>query len=554
MSEEKIIYLLKNNRFDEAKNLIFNLLKTEKENLKYNFYYGLTFAHEKKFVEAIEYFSIFLNKNKSDYDTNFNLANCYLGLLNFEKAIEYYENCTRLNHNRHEPYHQVGVCYRLVRDYQKSIVNLNKALSIKENTLSYYILGKVFRDNGQFDEARKSFEKSIFLNEKFIDSKLSLANIENDCGNYDEAFKIVNKIIQANEQNNQVYVKSNIIIGNILKSKGDYKSAIEVNQKILEIEPNNADALYHLSLCYLFMKDFDNGWKYHESRYNLQSFVLLKKIRNSFIKPIWGGNKPKKNILIYGEQGIGEQILYSQFIEVIQDQFEKITIAVNKKLIPFFKKIYKYMEIIDYRSLENYDKYDYHLPMGSLGQFFQNLVNYNSFKKEIFYSFDNNKVPKKNKKLRCGISWKSTNKIFGKKKSIELEQLSNLFLLNDIEFINLQYSNEKEEINILEKRINKSIFLDHKVDCFNDIDGTAGLIKSCDFVITVSNSNAHIAGKLGVKTFLLLPFNDGKLWYWGLNTDNNIIWYPSIKPVRMENENDWSSCISNLNKELENFL
>ena len=33
MSEEKIIYLLKNNRFDEAKNLIFNLLKTEKENL-----------------------------------------------------------------------------------------------------------------------------------------------------------------------------------------------------------------------------------------------------------------------------------------------------------------------------------------------------------------------------------------------------------------------------------------------------------------------------------------------------------------------------------------
>ena len=85
MSEEKIIYLLKKNRFDEAKNLIFNLLKTEKENLKYNFYYGLTFAHEKKFVEAIEYFSIFLNKNKSDYDTNFNLANCYLGLLNFEE-------------------------------------------------------------------------------------------------------------------------------------------------------------------------------------------------------------------------------------------------------------------------------------------------------------------------------------------------------------------------------------------------------------------------------------------------------------------------------------
>ena len=156
--------------------------------------------------------------------------------------------------------------------------------------------------------------------------------------------------------------------------------------------------------------------------------------------------------------------------------------------------------------------------------------------------------------MRCGISWKSTNKIFGNKKSVKLEHLKNLFLTDEIEFINLQYTNEEKEIGSLEEKINKNIFLDHKIDCFNDINGVASLIKSCDFVITVSNSNAHISGKLGVKTFLLLPFSDGKLWYWGLNTDNEIIWYPSIKPLRMEKENDWNSCIINLEKELENFL
>ena len=113
---------------------------------------------------------------------------------------------------------------------------------------------------------------------------------------------------------------------------------------------------------------------------------------------------------------------------------------------------------------------------------------------------------------------------------------------------------EKKDINLIEKNLNRKIFIEHQVDCFNDIDGVASLIKSCDFVITVSNSNAHISGKLGIKTFLLLPFNDGKLWYWGLNTDKDIVWYPSILPIRQESVNNWNSCILKLNKEIENIL
>ena len=123
---------------------------------------------------------------------------------------------------------------------------------------------------------------------------------------------------------------------------------------------------------------------------------------------------------------------------------------------------------------------------------------------------------------------------------------------NNLDSLHLIY--EKKDIELLEKSLEKKIFTDHEIDCFNDIDGVAGLIKSCDFIITVSNSNAHISGKLGVKTFLLLPFNEGKLWYWGLNTDKYIVWYPSILPIRQESLNDWESCLDKLYKEFENYL
>ena len=554
MSEKKIIDLLKNQRFIEAKVLISKLLKDQKHILKNNFYYGLILAQEKKFEKAITFFNIFLNSNQKDYDVNFNIAGCYLSLLNFKEAIRFYNNCAKLDFNRHEPFHQIGVCYRLIREYEKSEISLNKALAIKENPNSYYVLGKVLRENGQYEKSRISFEKSISLDDKFIESKLSLANLENDYGNYGKAIEIIDDINASSGSNDQVFTKSKVILGNILKSQGDYQGAIDVNIEILKKDPKNVDALYSLSLCYLFTKNYEKGWGFHEYRYYLQSFVLLKKMQNNFQKPRWDGNKQEKSILIYGEQGIGEQILYSQFVEIIRDKFENITIAVNKKLIPFFNKIFEKESIIDYRDISNYENYDCHLPMGSLGLFFQKFINHNSFKEKINYSSEFKKIPKKNKKFRCGISWRSTNKIFGNKKSIELEELKELFLSNNIEFINLQYTDEEFKIKNLERKMNKNIFLEHDVDCFDDIDGVASLIQSCDIVITVSNSNAHISGKLGVKTFLLLPFNDGKLWYWGMNTDTEIIWYPSIEPIRMNKENDWNSCISKLNEKLENFL
>ena len=48
MSEERILNLLNNKKYIEAKKLISNLMRIEKKNSKYNFYYGLILANEKK--------------------------------------------------------------------------------------------------------------------------------------------------------------------------------------------------------------------------------------------------------------------------------------------------------------------------------------------------------------------------------------------------------------------------------------------------------------------------------------------------------------------------
>ena len=169
---------------------------------------------------------------------------------------------------------------------------------------------------------------------------------------------------------------------------------------------------------------------------------------------------------------------------------------------------------------------------------------------------NNNFIKPKSKKIRCGISWLSESGLTKQKKSINIDQFKEIFSLTGVEFINLQYTNEKKSIIELEKQINKNIFFDHSIDCFNDILGLANLIKSCDLVITVSNSNAHIAGRLGVKTYLLIPKNAGQFWYWN-DDQSKSFFYPSIQYFKQKKLNDWKeplqAIFAELNKLIANF-
>ena len=551
--KEKIYNLFNNQKFDQVEKLLEKIDFKNNTDIDYFFLYGIILAKKGKYEEAIYYFQKTLKFNKNNYDSNFNLGGCYQGLFDFNMAIHHYSICTKLEPKSFQPYFQLGICYKQMREYEKSIFNLDIAKNLEKNSKIFIALGNVYREIGNFDEALDYYKKAISIDKEPFDAQLLVANLEIDKGNLEIASLILNELNSNGKLNNSQKILLKIHHGNLLKSQGKYSDAIEVNKSILEISPKNYDASYNLSICYLFKKDYDKGWFYHESRFYLNNFGLLRQINNNFKKPRWDQSRPKKNILIWGEQGIGDQILYSQFVDLIKNEFENITIAVNDKLIPFFKKIYNDLHVIDYKKISKYQNYDFQIALGSLGLYFQKLVNKN-FKVAVDYPIDAKRFPKKNKKLRCGISWRSTNKLIGHKKSIDLVLLREVLALENIEFINLQFSDVKNEVNNLENSMKRKIFNSHDIDNFNDIDGIASLIKTCDFVITISNSNAHISGKLGVKTFLLLPKSDGKLWYWGQSEDKEIIWYPSIIPIRQTKNSHWKDCIDRIIQLIGNVL
>jgi hypothetical protein len=85
---------------------------------------------------------------------------------------------------------------------------------------------------------------------------------------------------------------------------------------------------------------------------------------------------------------------------------------------------------------------------------------------------------------------------------------------------------------------------------FDSFAMTAAAIKALDLVITVDTSIAHLAGALGVPTWLLLSWDPD--FRWGLK-GRSTIWYPNVRIFRQPRFRDWKSVIDAVMAELERF-
>ena len=143
------------------------------------------------------------------------------------------------------------------------------------------------------------------------------------------------------------------------------------------------------------------------------------------------------------------------------------------------------------------------------------------------------------------MSWRSKNPTIGKNKSMRLTDLKSIFNLPNIDFVDLQYGDTKKEKKEFKDNFGFELVEMNDIDNFNDISKLAALINVCDFVITASNVTAHIAGALNKKTYLIVPYTDGRIWYWGID-EHKSLWYPSIQILRSDKLQDWEAPIKNL--------
>jgi ADP-heptose:LPS heptosyltransferase len=152
-----------------------------------------------------------------------------------------------------------------------------------------------------------------------------------------------------------------------------------------------------------------------------------------------------------------------------------------------------------------------------------------------------------------GISWTSSNREFGDRKSTALADWIEVLRVPGVRFINLQYGDTARERNELRKRHGHEIGHLDDIDLYRDLESLAALCAACDLVITVSNVTAHMAGALGRPVWQLTPKGLGRLWYWFSGREDSP-WYPSMRIFNQRTLGNWQDVLGRVALELAGFV
>ena len=337
--------------------------------------------------------------------------------------------------------------------------------------------------------------------------------------------------------------------------QGKIKDAFKHYDLAIDVEPNFQVANYNRGLLQLKIGQYTQGWKNYEWRQ-----ILTENAQYYFPGQQWQGEDlGKGKLLVYAEQGIGDQIMFANMMELIKDKTSDITLSCWELLQPLFAESFPWARVIAHRDFSqgkvDPDSFAAKLPIGSIAHltnlFDDTKITGDGFMKaptmqqKIYrQELERRYGSKKNGVKFIGLSWYSYNTERGGR-SIDVEEWEKILIVrDDIVFVNLQYGEwAMREIH------NKANDLGVKMHTFWELDSRenlvnfAGLISALDGVITISNATVHFAGALGVPCYLLL--NQHADWRWFDNTDRSP-WYSSLRLLRQKQEGKWRLVMDNL--------
>jgi len=536
-----------NKDYDRA--IFFQKIAIEKAPFEPAFHRNLseTFKKVDKIKDALSflYFAKILSLNDKSID--YEIAKLNTDLKNYLAADLIYKRLmTEENINNEIKY---SYCSNLIKlnKVNEAILFLEKIqINDDKNDILTSLLGVAYFQLKNFELAKKNFLKAINLNKNNDNAYTNLGNCYFELGLIKQAEDSHNNSLKINP-NNKMALNN---LAALYFFKGDINNAEKFYTLSINSNQKNYEAKYSLAQCQLAKLNYKEGWSNFDFRW----------LSHYFNSPIFQTNWPKfkikserKNVLLWQEQGIGDQILFIRFLKDLIPIINNLYIEIDKRLHPIIKRLYPNINFYNKALSIDETNINSQLPLGDLGSFFVQDDSYFLKNNKSYITSDikkneelQSKLNSKNK-IKCGISWISKNKDIGLNKSLTLEMLKPILSISNISFIDLQYNDTNVERENFYKNNGIKIDKIKELDNFNDINGITSLIDICDFVITVSNSNAHLSGALGKETFLLLPKGKGKLWYW-TSQNYKSVWYPSIQIVEQEEPGCWDKAIIKLSK------
>jgi tetratricopeptide (TPR) repeat protein len=501
-------------------------------------------------AKAERLYNTVLQYEPENFDALHGLGKLHTQRGRLDTALILFQTALKIDDNRAEGFADLGLVFHLLRRFDHALTSYEAGLYIAPDDAELLSRrGVALLELRRPQEALECFENALAADPDHLDALGNYGNALLKLNRPAEAIAAYDRALAIVPDNAQLLTNHAAALRRLDRP---HDASISVG-RALRAKPDFAQARFIESLLRLALGDF-SGWRGYEARW---SVGFLASQRRNFTAPLWlGAETPDvslegKTVLLHAEQGFGDTIQFVRYAKLVaQRGVKKIILEVQRELVSLLSGVQSVDEVIARGSA--LPAFDCHCPLLSLP--LACATDLTTIPAEIPYIVSpaglspagsrSRHDRTMQQRTRIGLVWSGApihdNDL---NRSLPLAALSPLFELPNISFVSLQHVVRDQDAKILRDQPN----IRHIGHDFRDFADTAAAIAGLDAVISADTAVAHLAGAMGKRLFLLLPYAADFRW---LRERQDSPWYPTARLYRQPQFGDWDGAIAALKQDL----
>lgn len=422
-----------------------------------------------------------------------------------DEAVSSYLRLLAIQPYNSELHNNLGVALRLIGKLDSAIAHHRQSLALDpDNPALHSNLGNALRAANLHEEALKHHFRSVTLKSDYAEGFFNLGLCLRDLGRTEEALGCL--------------------------------------ARALTLGPQNRRARVEIAVTLLTRGEFEQGFAEYEWRKQLPDVAPPE-----FRQPAWdGGPLAGKRILLYPEQGLSDPLMFARYGRELKRRGASVAVLCQAPL----RDLLLEADCLDVVVAEGepLPEFDVHCSFLSLprlcGVDFRGAAAGTPYLRPPAESrIKLGRLPRA--RLRIGIYWAAMpGQPLDRQRSAPYAEF--LALAGDPELLlfSLQGGSHQKELQNtgstgLVHDVGRGIF---------DFAEAATALAQLDLLVTIDAPIAHLAGAMGMPTWLLLPTTPD--WRWMQATERSP-WYPSVRIFRQREPGDWGPVFAQVREALD---
>ncbi len=538
------VAVLQQGRAGEAAELIGKAAKRRNKDPRIHNNLGEAYRAQGRFTDAAKCYRRAIALDRGDPAPHNNLGNVLAAQGKAGEAADAYRRALELAPDDPEVLTNLGVALCDVGKADDAAVPLERAVAVAPDFADAQLaLGRVLKDLGRLDEAAAACRRAIRLRPDDADAHAGLGNVLAFDGDFDAAVASYRRAVElapgsADHQTN---------LGNVLQETRAFADAIACHRRAIAIDPDHATAHHNLAEALLLGGDYAEGWRERDWRWRVDGMERQR----AFPQAPWRGEPlAGKAILVTAEQGVGDEVLFAGMVPDLVERGARVVLECAPRLVPLFERSFAGVACVAKKTppakATQAGDIDYHVAAGSLGRWLR--PDRASFPGRPSYLVADaakraalrQKYQAGGDSLLVGVAWISKNPRFGRQKSMALAEMAPLAEIPNLTLVDLQYGDTAAERRAFAQTTGVEVVHDDAVDQMASLDDFAAQIAALDLIVSVSNTTVHMAGALGVPTWVMPHVVPLSVW---LRKGDTSPWYPSVRLFRQARAGVWTDVV-----------